>query len=639
MCGIAGYLGSFDHRVLEKANDAQSRRGPDAEGVWWNEEAGVGLGHRRLSILDLSPLGAQPMISGDGAVVLVFNGEIYNFQELRKELEDQGHNFCGQSDTEVLLQLYLVHGKNLLSRLNGIFAFALWDEHDRSLFVARDAMGVKPFYYAETSEGFAFASEIKALLCIAPELRELDIPSLHRYLAFLWCPGEGTPLRSVRKLLPGEAMILREGRITQKWRWYELPAFRGVIADLSLARSLDGIVDYLRQAVHRQMVADVPLGAFLSGGLDSSSVVAFARERAPDIRCFTIEVDGCQREGTVEDLPYARQVARHLAVPLEVVKIRAGDIASDIEFMIRQLDEPLADPACLNVLYICRLAREQGLKVLLSGCGGDDLFTGYRRHTVAQYEHLLNWLPKGVKSRVGMIAGSLDQRVAAFRKLAKALNGSLLTGDARIGNYFLWTNEQHLLTLYTPQFRAALGENAACTPFLDFLNPLPAKQSPLERMLLLEQRFFLADHNLNYTDKMSMAVGVEARVPFLDLDLVEHAARIPIGMKQKGMVGKWILKKAMEPYLPHNVIYRRKTGFGAPLRQWIRHELRELVRDTLSEERLRARGLFDPTAVRRLIEQNDIGKIDGSYLLLSLVSIEIWCSSYIDQVQAVSHGS
>lgn len=638
MCGIVGFSGNFSTDRLEEAGRSIAHRGPDADGIWLDRGAGIGLGHRRLSILDLSPSGAQPMAGADGAVVLVFNGEIYNFRELRLELESKGHRFRGHSDTEVLIELYLAEGKAMLSRLNGIFAFALWDRRNRSLFIARDPLGVKPLYYTEAAGGFAFASEIKALLCLAPESRELDIPALHRYLSFLWCPGEGTPLRGVRKLLPGEAMVIEAGRISRRWIWYQLPPFRGTVADLSEADAVAGTAETLRRAVHRQLVADVPVAAFLSGGLDSSAVVAFARERAPGLRCFSIEIEGGQGDGFADDLPYARRVAQHLGVSLDVVRVDAGRMAGDIESMVAQLDEPLADPAPLNVLYISRLAREQGIKVLLSGTGGDDLFTGYRRHVAVNYEHYWKWLPYGVRSGLEQATVGLDQRRPFFRRLTKLFSGAGLTGDARLAHYFLWAKESQLLGLYTPEFRARLGQEEASAPMLAFLKPLPASVPPLERMLALEQRFFLSDHNLAYTDKMSMATGVEVRVPFLDLDLVEHAARIPIGIKQRGQVSKWVLKKAMEPYLPHDVIYRPKSGFGAPLRRWMRRELRPLLDDFLSSESLKQRGLFEPDAVQRLIAQNDRGETDAAYTLLSLLSIEIWCRSYLDAAPVSHHG-
>jgi asparagine synthase (glutamine-hydrolysing) len=631
MCGIIGYSGLIESGNLNSGWHALVHRGPDDGGSLVDRSGKIGLAHTRLSILDLSTLGHQPMISTDGRAALVFNGEIYNFQELRTELKDKSIVFRGHSDTEVLLNLYLLEGESMLSRLNGIFAFAIWDKRKQSLMIARDGLGVKPLYYIVFEGGFAFASEIKALLHLVPNEKDLDISALHRYLSFLWCPGAGTPLKKVRKLSPGEAMWVRDGKIERQWSWYQLPAFQSTPAKMDKKGAIDGTISHLRQAVHRQMVADVPVGAFLSGGLDSSAVVAFAREINPDIHCFSIEILNGQESGVADDLPYAKKVAKHLGVSLEVVSIDAGRMANDLEQMVVQLDEPLADPAALNVLYISQLARSQGMKVLLSGAGGDDLFTGYRRHRAVNAEKYWRWLPRGVRSKLAQITSELDQRRTWCRRLSKLFSGAALEGDARLIEYFRWSRETDLFKLYTPEMREALGDETAGLPMLEFLKKMPASATPLERMLALEQRFFLADHNLIYTDKMSMAAGVEVRVPFLDLALVQFARQIPIRFKQRGSEGKWILKKAMEPYLPHDVIYRPKSGFGAPLRRWMKNELRELLGDLLSVDSLKRRGLFEPTAVQDLIVSNDSGKIDASYTLLSLLCIEIWCRKFIDQ--------
>lgn len=638
MCGIAGIsvspLMSFQEDGVRAALAALRHRGPDDAGVFTDPLRGIGLAHARLSILDLSPLGHQPMLSHDGRVALVFNGEIYNFQELRLELESEGHIFRGQSDTEVLLELYLswrIGGGDIgtiLRRLNGIFAFGIWDA-DRGMLLSRDALGVKPLYYSAEACYFAFGSEIKALLPLIGACGPLDAAALHRYLTFLWCPGEGSPAANIKRVGPGEYIWVREGVVQDTGVWYRQPAFRHASAANIRSVVIEDAARHLRTAVHRQLVADVPVGAFLSGGLDSSSVVAFARERNPEIRCFTIELAGGAEAGHADDLPYARRVAGHLGVRLDVVSVDATRMAEDLAGMVAQLDEPLADPAPLNVLYISRLARECGVKVLLSGAGGDDLFTGYRRHRAVLAERYWEWLPRHMRQGLSSLAGRLDQRWAWGRRLRKALDGAALDGDARLVNYFVWSRRDDLLALYTPDFRAAVGEAEAAGPMLDFLADLPSEVAPLDRMLALEQRFFLADHNLTYTDKMSMAVGVEVRVPFLDLELVEFAHRIPIRFKQRGREGKWVLKKAMEPYLPKDVIYRPKSGFGAPLRRWMRFELRELLGEVLGEASLRRRGLFDPVAVQKLIAANDSGRIDASYTLLSLMCIELWCRRFM----------
>ena len=630
MCGLIGYSGRFSPEALGRGLARIRHRGPDDAGEFFDGNEGVGLGHARLSIIDLSEHGHQPMTSVDRSATLVFNGEIYNFRELRASLEGKGYRFRGSSDSEVLLNLYLAEGPSMLSRLNGIFAFAIWDSRDRSLFVARDGLGVKPLYYAAGSRGVAFASEIKALLEIAGGDGELDAASLHRYASLLWCPGEGTPLKSVRKLLPGHAMVVRAGLIERLWSWYQLPISPGAAGPVDERSMVDACGSQLAAAVGRQMIADVPVGAFLSGGLDSSAIVALAREQAPDLRCFTIEASGGDDAGVTGDLFYAHRVARHLGVELDVVKIDSGRMAQDIERMVYMLDEPLGDPAPLNVLYISQLARQQGIKVLLSGAGGDDLYSGYRRHLVLRYEGLWNWLPRSVRRRMEWMTNNLDKRSAIGRRLTKLFRGVGTEGDRRLASYFLWAGESDVTALYSEDFRRRLGESGALDPMIDFLGELPPGSAPMDRMLALEQRFFLADHNLNYTDKMSMAAGIEVRVPFLDTELVDFAATVPHRLKQRGREGKWVLKKSMERYLPRDVIYRPKSGFGVPLRRWMRHELRELLGDYLGEESLRRRGIFDPAVVQKLISDNDAGRVDGAYTLLSLLCIELWCRRFLD---------
>jgi asparagine synthase (glutamine-hydrolysing) len=610
--------------------EALAHRGPDDRGsVVWPEQ-GVALGQTRLSIIDLSPTGHQPMTDASGRYTVVYNGEIYNYRELRADLEVTGVRFRGTSDTEVMLELYARDGEGALALLNGIFALAIWDHRRRELLLARDALGVKPLYYAQLHNGLAFASELKALLPVLTE-RTLDIVALHRYLSFLWCPGEGTPLKQVRQLGPGEAMVVRDGTVARRWTWYELPARRGAVMPmLPESEAAQAVTAGLRTAVQRQLVADVPVGAFLSGGLDSSAVAAFARESTPNLRCFTIDLTGGNDPGFGEDLPYARRVAQHLGVRLDVVTVDASRMALDLDRMVWMLDEPLADPAPLNVFYISRLAREHGIKVLLSGAGGDDLFTGYRRHLALRYERLWSWLPAPMRRALQAGARRLDAGTAFGRRAQRLFANAGARGDERLTGYFAWMPEAQVRTLYSAAFASELGALRADQPMLDYLAGVDADMPPMERMLALEQRFFLPDHNLAYTDRMSMAAGVETRVPYLDRGLVELAARVPEQLKQHGRIGKWVLKKAMEPYLPHDVIYRPKTGFGAPLRRWLHNELRPLADDLLSPAALRARGLFEPTTVQALRQADQAGRVDAAYTLLSLMSIEIWCQRFVD---------
>lgn len=630
MCGIVGFQGRFESDLLGQMANAIAHRGPDDSGVWHSPDGTVGLAHRRLSIIDLSPLGHQPMHDASGTVVIVFNGEIYNFRELRRELEGADYGFRGHSDTEVLLALYQARGEAMLSSLNGIFAFAIYDQADQTLFLACDAMGVKPLYFSEGRDGFVFASELKALMASGGVTGPMDVSALLRYLGFLWSPGGATPFKGVSRLGPGEALRVKDGRIVRRWHWAR-SAWAEAPLVLDAGEAIRRVQEGLRTAVHRQMVANVPVGAFLSGGLDSSAVVAMAREVSPDIDCFTIDTGAVRDAGVTDDLPYARQVAKHLGVKLHEIHVDSSRMAADLERMVFQLDEPLADPAPLNVLYISQLARQHGVKVLLSGAGGDDLFAGYRRYRALMLEGSWAWLPKTARVGLRRITACLGQGGSWGRRVAKAFAHADLPTDQRLLGYFLWADPVRMLGLLAPGHRAALAGEAMAAPLKDYLATLPPGLPPLQRMLALEQRFFLADHNLLYTDKMSMAAGVEVRVPFLDNDLVQLANALPPGLKQRGAEGKWVLKKAMEPYLPHEVIYRPKTGFGAPLRHWLRYELRELVDDILSADTLRGRGLFDPKAVANLVADDRAGRVDAAYTILGLVCIEIWCRGFLKE--------
>lgn len=346
----------------------------------------------------------------------------------------------------------------------------------------------------------------------------------------------------------------------------------------------------------------------------------------PDIRCFTIEAAGGAEKGTTDDLPYAKQVANHLKVPLDVVKVDEDTMAGDLAFLVEQLEEPVADPACLNVYYISKLARDQGIKVLLSGAGGDDLLTGYRRHRALSFGMGLDRFPASVRQLLACLGGLLPVDHSLLRRTAKFSQGLSLDGDERLLNYFLWTRREDVLSLLSPDAAAALNQRSIVAPLAEYLKEIAIDVDPIDRMLALSSAF-LAEHNLLYTDKMSMAASVEVRVPFLDLEFAAFSATLDPRIKQKGSQGKWIFKKAMEPYLPRTVIYRPKTGFGVPLRRWLSTGLSELKNDLLSDDAVRRRGLFDPVAVRKLQTLDRDGMVDGSYTILALMCIELWCRS------------
>jgi asparagine synthase (glutamine-hydrolysing) len=605
-----------------------AHRGPDGKGVYSDPVAKLTLVHTRLAIQDPTPAGAQPMRDAVTGNVIAFNGEIYNFRELRAQLAARGHAFATGTDTEVLLAMYRAEGEAMLARLNGIFAFALWDVARRQLLVARDGFGVKPLYISDEQGVFAFASELKTLVCFPSVKREVDVQAMAHYAQLMWCPGPRSPLMGVSKVDPGEALWVRSGKIERRWRFYKPPVGgEGTEEQSQLSTS---VRDTLRAAVHRQMVADVPVGAFLSGGIDSSAVVAFARERASErLQCFTIDFDEkfASEEGFVRDLPYARDAARHLDVDLHVVRV-GPEMAEHLADMVWHLDEPQADPAAMNTLAISRLARNQGIKVLLSGMGGDEVFGGYRRHLAIGGDWIWSIIPSGITSTLSNFARKHSNRAPRLRQLSKMLAiGRNSDQDQRIAAYFDWLPPACVLALFHPQHAAGLTNS----PLVETLRAADADEAPLRRMMRLDQRYFLTDHNLNYGDKMCMAAGVEMRVPFLDLELVELASRIPRNALIRGLQTKWILKRAMSGILPERIIHRAKSGFGVPIRAWLRGPLKPMLLDLLSPRSLRNRGLFDPVGVATLIADEEARRGDNAYTLLSLACIELWCRRFVDE--------
>ncbi len=629
MCGIVGLSSRsrVDPEALDAAIAAIAHRGPDGHGAFLSDDGLTALGHTRLAIIDLSPAGAQPMSSHDGRFVTVFNGEIYNYRDLKRELEARGVRFRGGSDTEVVLEGFALDGPAYLSRLNGIAAIAIYDTRERQLFLARDNLGIKPLYYAETPEGLAFGSEIKPLLELVAVERALDVSAVAKYATFLWCPGEQTPFAGVKKLDPGSAIIVKDGAVTRRWRWWSPPPY-APRTDWTAETCASELRATLEASVDRQMVADVPVGAFLSGGLDSTAVVAAARARGHGIDCFTINTSGAEG-GATDDLPYAREAAAHLGVRLHEVKVDAAALCDGLVEMVGQLDEPLADPACLNVLHISRLAREHGMKVLLSGTGGDDLFAGYRRHAAVALDPLWSAVPGLVRRGLAGMASGGAGGSALRRRVAKALAAAAQDGDRRIASVFAWGPLGGVEQLLAAEHRHAARPDEIFAP-MDAVLAGVAGEPAVERCLALDQRFFLADHNLIYTDKMAMAAGVEVRVPLIDLEMVDFAARTPTAWKLRGGVGKWILKQSQRGVLPDRIIDRPKSGFGAPLRLWMKGPMREATEDLLSETTLRSRGLFDPAAVARLRAADASGAADGSYTLFSLMCVELWCRRFLD---------
>lgn len=634
MCGIFGYVGHPCDGLLGLA--LLRRRGPDGLAYWADELQRVWLGHARLSIQDISSAGDQPMYDPTRRFTMVYNGEIYNAPSLRAELEARGETFVGTSDSEVLLRLFALEGAAIFARLNGIFAAAFWDSHTQQLTLVRDAMGVKPLYIDRRDGRFAFSSEMKALLRTHDRVPTVNQAALLRHLVYLWSPGDATIAEGVTKLLPGQ-VLCRQADGTETTHFFADPGLPTVEkSQVDTETAAKQVAQAIEMAVERQLLSDVPVGAFLSGGLDSSSVVAFASKKLRengqgDMPCFSIEIRGStgEDEGITDDLPYARRVADHLGVKLHIVEVDSG-IVDRLAELVYLMDEPNSDPAPLNSLLISELAREKGIKVLLSGTGGDDVFTGYRRHYALRQERYWAWLPKSARRLLRRASAMLPKSTSAGRRIAKAFAYADHPLDDRIMGYFQWLDPFRAQRLLCADNRRHDAKQTAQSPLAESLAKVPLNASALDRMLYLERRHFLADHNLNYTDKTGMAAGVEIRVPLLDPDVIALADSLPDNYRQRGHVGKWIFKRAMERFLPHDVIYRPKSGFGAPLRKWLDGPLRPLVDDIVSEKAMISRGIFDPGSVRELIFDTANGKIDATYSIFAIISVELWCRQFID---------
>jgi asparagine synthase (glutamine-hydrolysing) len=630
MCGIVGVLGPGSNFLLSAMSDAIAHRGPDGSGLWVDDAANIALGHRRLAIIDLSSAAAQPMSGVGGRYQVVFNGEIYNFVALAAELRARGYSFNQFSDTAILAPLYDLYGAAMLSRLNGIFAFAIWDQHERELFLARDHIGAKPLYYALDHRRFAFASELKAIALIPDLDRTLDATAVLHYLQNLWSPGEGTPFKAAKKLPAGHWMRvrLRDGRVElDKQSWSPEIAVKD-IAFASVHETKSELLRLLDEVVSDQCLSDVPLGAFLSGGVDSTALVASmvkTGHRPAQTYCIGFEGDETQQEGFGNDLVYAKIAADSIGVPLKQMWMPTPG-ADDFERLAYTLDEPQADPAPLYVGAISEAARADGVTVLLSGAGGDDIFSGYRRHVAAALRDRLG----PARSVLGLIpeisrSDAFGRRIGRLKDLMRGSDETFLEASASFNARDL---ARACLTEETLQ-AADRDPNRFWELALTELRGAPLAA----RSIRLERHGFLPDHNLNYTDKASMAHGVEVRVPFLDPRMIAFADALPLAFKVRGLEPKWVLKRALEARVPKAIVRRKKTGFGGPVRSWMNGPLAPALRDIMASASFREGGVFDPVGVERVRVATASGRADGSYVLLAVMMVEFWMKAFLQPQQ------
>jgi asparagine synthase (glutamine-hydrolysing) len=625
MCGICGFVagGQLVSADLERMCRALAHRGPDDEGFFFDGR--VGLANRRLSVID-TVAGHQPIGNEDGSVQLVFNGEIYNYRELRAELQAAGHRFSTQSDTEVLVHLYEERGRECIEKLRGMFAFAIWDRTRRELFLARDRLGQKPLFYVELDRGLAFASEIKALLELDPIRAEMDPVALQHYLSLRFVPPPHTMFKGIRKLPPGHAMTYREGRL-EVFRYWQLDFRQKIQADE--AEALARLDVEMHEAVETHLVSDVPVGAFLSGGMDSSAIVAMMSQmEVANLQTFAIGVE----EQSFNELPYARTVAEYCGTSHTEAHVEAHLIA-DLPRMIHHLDEP-SDPIAACMFQASRLA-SQHVKVVLGGDGGDELFAGFDRYLGVRALESSRWVPLALRQ----VAESLFRRLPesfAYKSLTQKLrwvsavaaqpDAARRYAQATIHTRF--SHEQKSRVLGDALWRLVSDLDAA-TVLIDAYNEAPA-HDPIDRMLYTDYTTRLPEHSLQMSDRMSMAHSLELRSPFLDHQLVELGARLPSRLKIHRGTLKYGLKRTMSSQLPKEILQRPKQGFMFPIAFWFQQALSSFLEAVFADSWIVKHGVVKHEPVVRLIDEHRRGMSDHHVRLWMLLNLEVWSRLFLE---------
>ncbi|HYT53528.1 MAG TPA: asparagine synthase (glutamine-hydrolyzing) [Verrucomicrobiae bacterium] len=631
MCGIYGYVsrnGKINADVLRAMGRALAHRGPDDEGELIQNTGAVsaGLGHKRLSIIDLSQAGKQPMANEDKTLWLTLNGEIYNYQELRNELEHKGHRFGSRSDAEVVVHLYEESGTRCLDKLDGMFAFAIWDSKKNSLFLARDRVGKKPLHYCETDDGIIFGSEIKALLQHPKVSRDLNLKALSKYLSYEYVPAPDTIFRSIKKLEPGHYLFHENGE-SHCFPYWQIPIEDDPATNRSEADYTEELRELLERAVRRRLVADVPVGLFVSGGLDSGIVAAFAAKARDHLQCFSVGFD----EPSFDESAYSKQVAASLGIKHHLKVFDANEMLRLVPELPQILDEPLADPSILPLYLLSRFASER-MKVVLSGDGGDELFAGYQTFQAHKLMTYFSALPGFIKQSIKTISSHLPVShgyLSTDYKLKQFLKGDGASAETR---FFLWRGafgNDEKNDLLTPDIRRELAGHDAYEDVDRYIQESGLTKE-LERILYLAMKLYLQDNNLVTVDRASMANGLEVRCPLLDKDVVEFVCRLPMKYKLNRFTTKYLLKRAAEGMLPRNIIHRQKRGFGIPLAKWLTTDLKDFMLDYLSEERIRKQGIFHYPSVKKLIDEQFAKTNDHREPLWTLLVFQTWYERYLD---------
>ncbi len=630
MCGIAGVLNldvqqPADPQVLARMLDSIIHRGPDDQGQL--VDGPLAMGMRRLSIIDLSG-GHQPIYDESQRFGIVYNGEVYNYRELQQELQNRGHRLQTNSDTEVVVHLFEERGPDCLTELRGMFGFAVWDSRERELFIARDRLGIKPLYYLQIAGKLIFASEIKAILQHPAAVAELDPHALSDYLTLKYVPAPGTMFRGIKCLPAGHWLRVRQGHVEIQRYWdMEFTDTNESHVEKPEAAYAAELSDLLRESVRLRLRCDVPFGAFLSGGVDSSLIVALMSDILEEpVKTFSVGFAAGQQR---DELPYARQVADRFGTDHHEIVVQASDLAEHAQQVMWHLDQPIADQATIATYMVAKLAA-QHVKMVCTGEGGDELFAGYARYGGERFSSLAGFVP----SAVGRLVQRSLPLLPGGRRAKIALHALAIRNEPeRFANWFCMYNSLSKQQVLSATLRQSLHGHHTYELIAEHLSRTTARQ-PLNRMLYTDSKLWLVDYLLLRGDKLTMANSLEARVPLLDHKLVEFAAKLPVRLKLKGSIRKYLLKKVASRWLPDEIIHRKKEGFTIPLDHWLRHEMRPLMRDTLSRDALQRRNLFDTNYVERLVREHESGFADHGALLWGLMSVEIWHEQFIDRSPA-----
>jgi asparagine synthase (glutamine-hydrolysing) len=627
MCGIVGIVNAnsraVEPDVLARMNGAIRHRGPDEDGFYLKEN--VGLAMRRLAIIDLAG-GRQPIFNQDRTKAIVFNGEIYNFQELRQELEKRGHEFYTHCDTEIIVHLYDRYGADCVQHLRGMFAFAIWDEREKSLFIARDRVGKKPLLYSHQENGdLIFGSEFQALLQHPEVGRDVDFEAINNYLSYLCVPAPLTAYKQIRKLAPAHWLLWKNGEIKTERYWQ--PDFSRKLK-ISQHEAEDETLRLLREAVRLRLISEVPLGAFLSGGVDSSAVVALmAQESATPVKTFSIGFE----EQDFSELKYAKQVAEHIGAEHHEFVVKP-DALEVLPTLVEHYGEPYADSSAIPTYYVARETRKH-VTVALNGDGGDESFAGYERYAAMRLAEKYHRLPRLMREQIIERAVNLvptsEVRKSRARDAKRFLQAASLPPVER---YFQWVsaiNRDAKKELYTKDFQR---QTAADDPARLLQKWFAAANGVgiVDATMMTDQQTYLPNDLLVKVDVASMAVSLEARSPLLDHKVIEFAASLPDSIKLRGAETKSLLKKVAARLVPPDVIYRRKMGFGVPIANWFRGEMKSFVSDVLLSEKAQKRGLFEPKVVSRFVAEHVNGERDRAGQLWTLLMLELWFQRFID---------